>query len=962
MKKSALVLLFCSQMLFAEQPLKFRVIENKAQMPLLNPELALRKTLKIEIANGLQVLLISDPNTDKSAAALAVEAGSWNDPKEYPGMAHFLEHMLFMGTEAYPKEFEYMHYITDHSGNINAYTAPDRTVYLFSINSSAFEGALNRFSHFFIDPLFPTSGINRELHAVDQEHSKNIENDGWRQYMIFKETGNPNHPNSSFSTGNASTLSNIPQEALKKWYEKNYSANKMHLVMLSPLPLNEMTKLAVSNFSSVPNRPSAQVDLTEKMTSPSQLGHITYIKPVRDWRKLSLNWELPPDFSTLEGKKYAELLAYVLGSEDEKSLLTFLKKEKIAEHIDVQVEPLGQKNILFSINIDLTVQGVSQIDKTLLNCFQMLARIRENGIPGYLFEEMKKLATINYQYQARQDAFGFVMGYAHNMVDESLSTFPENSFIPKGYSPSTLKELLEHLTVQNGFYSVIADPKLTGIAPDTKEKWMDAEYTIREIPASTFLACQEAKPVPFLNLPGQNPYIPGSLKILSEAAEKKLPSPIILSDDDGEKIYYSSDSYYKVPETSYIFSLKSPLLDGSPRASVLEELYLTALREKLSSSLNFASQAGLHVFFLSDPLQVEIAVQGFSDKAPKISHDVFKNLQQVHPSREDFDIYKQQHASRYQNFEKELAVQQALEALSHMISNVSPTNREKFEALQTITYDHFIEFSQKFSKQLYIEGILYGNLTQSQATNLWENLRNALPYTPYPVSDHIHKHVLVLPENQGPYMVQQTTDMQGNGLVLAIQEGPFSFEKRACQQVLAKVLQETFFDTLRTKQQTAYIVRAWDNEIEKQLFQLFAIQSSSHLPLELLGRFELILENFQKSFEDCLSEERFETIRSMLVKTLEIPPENLQGMANLLHTLAFEYDADFLFVQKRIDALKSLTYEQVKAFTMQNLSRKNHKRLASLVEGVIANDNEFRYERVAKDDVRKIGEYITSKD
>ena len=193
----------------------YRVVSDKNKLPILTPALAERKIEKLVLNNGLQVYLISDPGADQSAAGVAVECGAWNDPKEYPGMAHFLEHMLFMGTATYPKEFEYMQFIFDHGGKVNAYTASDRTVYMFSINNDDFSAAFDRFSHFFLDPLLSTSCINRELHAVDQEHSKNIEHDGWRQYMIFKETGNPNHPNSAFSTGNAKTLSGIPQEALK---------------------------------------------------------------------------------------------------------------------------------------------------------------------------------------------------------------------------------------------------------------------------------------------------------------------------------------------------------------------------------------------------------------------------------------------------------------------------------------------------------------------------------------------------------------------------------------------------------------------------------------------------------------------------------------------------------------------------------------------------------------------------
>ena len=53
----------------------------------------------LELSNELLVVLISHPNIDKAAAALDVSIGSLADPKDVPGIAHFLEHMLFMGSE-----------------------------------------------------------------------------------------------------------------------------------------------------------------------------------------------------------------------------------------------------------------------------------------------------------------------------------------------------------------------------------------------------------------------------------------------------------------------------------------------------------------------------------------------------------------------------------------------------------------------------------------------------------------------------------------------------------------------------------------------------------------------------------------------------------------------------------------------------------------------------------------------
>lgn len=54
------------------------------------------------LANQLRVLLIHDPSTARAAAALSVRAGHFDDPVDRQGMAHFLEHMLFLGTQSYP--------------------------------------------------------------------------------------------------------------------------------------------------------------------------------------------------------------------------------------------------------------------------------------------------------------------------------------------------------------------------------------------------------------------------------------------------------------------------------------------------------------------------------------------------------------------------------------------------------------------------------------------------------------------------------------------------------------------------------------------------------------------------------------------------------------------------------------------------------------------------------------------
>jgi len=96
----------------------------------------------VMLRNGLRALLVSSPGAERSGAAVSVGTGSFGDPVTIPGLAHFLEHMLFMGTAKYPNEDEYMKFITDHGGIDNAFTAGEETNYYFDINSDYFEEAV----------------------------------------------------------------------------------------------------------------------------------------------------------------------------------------------------------------------------------------------------------------------------------------------------------------------------------------------------------------------------------------------------------------------------------------------------------------------------------------------------------------------------------------------------------------------------------------------------------------------------------------------------------------------------------------------------------------------------------------------------------------------------------------------------------------------------------------------------
>lgn len=946
---------------FAHSGESFDTIADTCPLVIKTPSLEGRKTAKIRLPNGLTAFLVSDPGADQSAAALAVEAGSWHDPETYPGMAHLLEHMLFMGTAAYPGESEHQKFIFDNGGKLNAYTAPDRTVYMFSINTPAFSGALDRFAHFFIDPLFAPGSIARELHAVDQEHAKNIENDGWRQWMILKETGNPLHPNVKFSTGNAETLGGIPQEAMKEWFQTHYSADKMHLIIFSSAPMEKLLSVVNECFKAVPKREGIHFPIPDQLTSSSQRGHITYIKPVKELKTLTLAWELPKHLATEKDVQVGELLAYAFRSGAKNTLLGFLKKEHLAHSVRAFQEQLSKEQALFQIDIQLTEKGLEKVDDVITYTFEALSRLKSTGIPRYIFEELRQIKMAKYEFQSRTNAFEFVKEYAHNLVEEEIATFPAKSHLPQSYDPKIIQSYLELLTPAECLYFVVANPKKEMVQFDKKETWMGAEYTTQPISEKQLTKWAKAQTSRHIDLPPKNRFVPNNVDLISSLPSSDKEIPALIHNDDRAKVYYATDNRYLVPEITFQFRYKAPSIDGSARSKALCDLHLLALGDLLFPVRSGAEAAGFQIDMEQDSLGLQFGISGFSDGAAPLCEEIFSSLSKVHPSKEEFSLYFEKIKSSYENADKELPIFQSFSLMNSILTNDAPTCSQKLTALKTISYEELLSFSKQLMKQGYFEGLLYGNITKDEAQTLWSSLQSKVSTQGYAPAFQHKRKILTLPEKEGPYMVLQNTPSLGHSAVLLIEEGSHTFEKRAAQGVLGHLLHEEFYDALRTKQQVGYIAMAVNKEVERQLLQYFAVQSSSHKPKELAYRFEQFLEDFLKQFREKVSEERFETIRSRMLETLAMPPEALSSMGRKLFLLGFDYEGDFEWIDKRIQALEALTYESTWDAAREFLSRSNKKRLAILLEGVSQGGREFQYEEVSSEELRNSSTFVAWK-
>ena len=329
----------------------------------------------LTLPNGLRVLLASDPKADTAAAALNVRVGHFSDPDDIPGLAHFCEHMLFLGTKKFPNEGELENFLTSNAGQSNAFTGDEETCYFFTVNQNALKGALDRYSQFFVAPLFTESGVEREINAVNSENAKNLNTDSWRIGQLYKTRNNQQHPIAKFGTGNTATLSQIPKEKglkirdeLLKFYNTYYSANQMTLSVSGREDLDTLQKWVTELFQEVPNIdvPPAEAAYAGKVSplAPGAQDTSLGIVPLEDDRSMLITWQLP--FTSKEDRqkrlrgKPQNVLGAVVGYEGKGSLASYLKNAGLVSSIFAGVVSDTSDLETFALAVEFTPGRIYQ--------------------------------------------------------------------------------------------------------------------------------------------------------------------------------------------------------------------------------------------------------------------------------------------------------------------------------------------------------------------------------------------------------------------------------------------------------------------------------------------------------------------------------------------------------------------------------------------------------------------------
>lgn len=207
--------------------------------------------LSYTLQNGMR--LIHYPTRSEIAyCGLMIDTGSRNETENEHGMAHFIEHMLFKGTQK-RKPWHILSRMEDVGGEINAYTTKEETCIYASFLKNEYPRAMDLISDILINSSFPEKEMDREKEVIIDEINSYKDSPGDLIFDDFEEMIFPKHSIGRNILGTPESLQRFSKKDIQGFISNNYHTSEMILCSVGNIPFKRLTRNFEKYFSSIPS-------------------------------------------------------------------------------------------------------------------------------------------------------------------------------------------------------------------------------------------------------------------------------------------------------------------------------------------------------------------------------------------------------------------------------------------------------------------------------------------------------------------------------------------------------------------------------------------------------------------------------------------------------------------------------------------------------------------------------------
>lgn len=373
-----------------------------------NPTVLVKPTV-CKLANGVTIIAEQIP-VDAVSLDIWINVGSVVESDQINGMAHFLEHMMFKGTEK-QNVGDFERAIESHGGNTNAGTGQDYTHYFITVAPEDFAKLAPLQIDIVLNASIPDAEFQRERLVVLEEIRRSNDNPSQRIYrhtmeMVFNEL-----PYRRPVLGPAEVVSNLTSDQMRSFHRSWYVPQNMTVVVVGNLPVEEAIAVISASFEfsrdSIPNMP--------KSWQPEPVFETIVRQEVTDdslqQARLAITWRVP-GLTAIAQSFPLDILSSILSGGRTSRLVKDLREEReLVDRISVgNMTNMWQG--VFQIFAQLPVENIPRVEEAIR---EHLIRLQTEPVTKVELEKIRTQVTNRFIFgsespKERAGMYGYYNG------------------------------------------------------------------------------------------------------------------------------------------------------------------------------------------------------------------------------------------------------------------------------------------------------------------------------------------------------------------------------------------------------------------------------------------------------------------------------------------------------------------------------------------------------------------------
>jgi insulysin len=882
------------------------------------------------LPNELKVVIIVDKLSTSCGALINVGVGSTSDPQPYEGMAHFLEHMVFLGSEKY-QDVKFMESINKNGGMTNASTGDTDTTYYFSINCDKFIENLNIMADFFISPLLKKENVDKERNAVNSESVKNLLDDNWIFNEIIKKTMQTDFAYNHYTCGNLDTL-NGPNldEIVRKFFNDHYSANIMHLVVHvnSKIDLNVLKNNIIETFSKIINKNLNKTYKYGNLLIPNQT--VKYI-PNTDIDSLTICLQIEKQFTNLIDSPF-QILDWIITSKTDNTIFRILENKGYITDIDIGQVFTFDDNILYIVKFILTKKGLKKTDYIYKLFFDYINAIITYEKLDKIYDNISKAKNRDFNLAISENVIDTLQHVNFLLINDielqNINTYlimsPEYNLIK-----NKIFDFFKQINVHNSSLIISS----TDFKKQNYKYIIDKIYNVKYVVDTNIISYENEK-----NQLGQllepNRFITDKIDIIPGEDFYPHKKPELISQENYNFVY-NFNSSFRNPEVHYYLSLIMPDILKNPEIYIKTQLYLNSVYSDHSGVIDELDKAGYNFGMTLNQDNLIIYLKTDNNNCDLIINNIIKPIFSLDYIAKGFDSVKEKIYKQYKSFYKEQPIKKIGVRINKLLLDKFYTPYDMKKYIKNAKYYDCQKLFFDIIKNSNTNIVVSGNIKQNDAQTYSSLIYNYL---------HIQNNVVInmddtklknikypfYPKCKNFNKDEKNTMFTLSYILFSLKKSdPTFYDEVAFLNLINSVFDIRYFTKLRTEEQFGYIVHTKISYIGSDYIKTGALQFRVQSPVKnsdyLLKRtLEFILYdgfNYIKS----LNEQQFNEYKDGIISGLSNKFNNLLELDIYLCSQIFDFSYEYDYKQKLINAITLMSLDNfIKIFIHKFLIYKNN--------------------------------------